>query len=206
MQTGPSDLHYALTNHSELDQETESPPPADVPRRRPPCDILETHRCLPPPASDLDRDSLGQTTDRLPERFEFTQIQMGMTFRVVLYAPDEDSANAAASAAYARIKQLNGIMSDYDPESELMQLCRTAGTGKGGAGQPRFAGRFIAIAGTLEKIGRRVRRDGRAGCQAVAQGPPDERHFRLPTNSPPPAMPSVTVTPDRRTRPAPWNC
>src|SRR5207342_3873603 len=46
------------------------------------------------------------------------------------YAPDTDSANAAARAAYARIKQLNGIMSDYEPESELMQLCRTAGTGK----------------------------------------------------------------------------
>jgi thiamine biosynthesis lipoprotein len=74
--------------------------------------------------------SAGQTTDRLPERFEFTQIQMGMLFKVVLYAPDEDSANAAARAAYARIKQLNGIMSDYDPESELMRLCDTAGTGK----------------------------------------------------------------------------
>lgn len=74
--------------------------------------------------------SIGQPTDRLPERFEFTQIQMGMPFSVVLYAPDADSANAAARAAYARIKQLNGIMSDYDPESELMQLCQTAGTGK----------------------------------------------------------------------------
>ena len=73
---------------------------------------------------------MGQTTDRLPERFEFTQFQMGMNFRVVLYAPDEDSANAAASAAYARIKQLNGLMSDYEPQSELMQLCRTAGLGK----------------------------------------------------------------------------
>jgi thiamine biosynthesis lipoprotein len=68
------------------------------------------------------------TTDRRLERFEFTQIQMGMPFRIVLYAPHADSANAAARAAYARIKQLNGIMSDYEPESELMRLCRTAGT------------------------------------------------------------------------------
>lgn len=72
----------------------------------------------------------GQTTDRLPQRFEFTQIQMGMPFRVVLYAPDEDSANAAARAVFSRIKQLNAIMSDYEPESELMRLCRTAGTGQ----------------------------------------------------------------------------
>src|SRR6266446_8814031 len=60
---------------------------------------------------------LGHPTDRFPERFEFTQIQMGMPFRIVLYAPDADSANAAARAAYARIRQLNSIMSDYDDES-----------------------------------------------------------------------------------------
>ncbi|MBI3864876.1 MAG: FAD:protein FMN transferase [Planctomycetia bacterium] len=78
----------------------------------------------------LSAVSLGQTADRPLERFEFSQIQMGMPFRVVVYARDEDSANAAASAAYARIKQLNGVMSDYEPESELMQLCRTAGSGQ----------------------------------------------------------------------------
>src|SRR5262245_32355583 len=69
-------------------------------------------------------------SDRPLERFEFTQIQMGMPFKLVLYAPHEDSANAAARAAYARIRELNGVMSDYDPDSELMQLCRTAGGGK----------------------------------------------------------------------------
>ena len=73
---------------------------------------------------------VGLATDRPPARFEFNQIQMGMPFRLVVYARHEDSANAAASAAFARIKQLNGIMSDYDPDSELMQLCRTAGSGQ----------------------------------------------------------------------------
>ncbi|MBS0266562.1 MAG: FAD:protein FMN transferase [Planctomycetes bacterium] len=72
----------------------------------------------------------GQATDRPLDRFEFNQIQMGMPFRLVVYAHDEESANAAARAAFARIKQLNGVMSDYDPDSELMQLCRTAGSGK----------------------------------------------------------------------------
>jgi thiamine biosynthesis lipoprotein len=55
---------------------------------------------------------------------------MGMPFQLVVYARDEDSANAAATAVFARIKQLNGVMSDYDPDSELMQLCRTAGSGQ----------------------------------------------------------------------------
>src|SRR5262249_47421113 len=73
--------------------------------------------------------AFGQTTDRQLERFEFTQIQMGMPFKVVLYASHADSANAAARAAYARLRELNGIMSAYDPESELMRLCKTAGTG-----------------------------------------------------------------------------
>jgi len=64
---------------------------------------------------------------QVPQRFEFTKILMGMPFKIVLYAPDESTANAAAQAALARIKQLNGILSDYEPESELMKLCRTAG-------------------------------------------------------------------------------
>jgi thiamine biosynthesis lipoprotein len=73
---------------------------------------------------------LGQATDRPQTRFEFTQIQMGMPFKIVVYAPGEDSANAAVRAAYARVRQLNAVMSDYDPQSELMRLCRTAGQGK----------------------------------------------------------------------------
>jgi len=81
-------------------------------------------------ATMADEPRAEPPSDRSLERFEFTQIQMGMPFKLVLYAPHEDSANAAARAAYARIRQLNGVMSDYDPDSELMQLCRTAGTGK----------------------------------------------------------------------------
>lgn len=74
--------------------------------------------------------TMGQASDRPLERFEFSQIQMGMPFRVVVYARGEESANSAAAAAYARIRELNGVMSDYEPESELMHLCRSAGTGQ----------------------------------------------------------------------------
>jgi thiamine biosynthesis lipoprotein len=116
--------------------------------------------------------AVGQTTDRLPERFEFTQIQMGMPFRIVLYAPDADSANAAARAAYARIRELNGIMSDYEPDSELMRLCRTAGSGKAVAVSPdllsvlshslalskKSEGAFDVTVGPLVKLWRKARR------------------------------------------------
>jgi thiamine biosynthesis lipoprotein len=55
---------------------------------------------------------------------------MGVPFRIVLYAADEAQANRAAQAAFDRVKRLNSILSDYEPDSELSQLSRTAGTGK----------------------------------------------------------------------------
>lgn len=56
-------------------------------------------------------------------RFEFESKHMGTTFRVVLYAADKDTAKKAADAAFARVAELDGIMSDYKKDSELMLLC-----------------------------------------------------------------------------------
>src|ERR1700694_4535983 len=56
-------------------------------------------------------------------RFEFTEVHMGTEFRIVLYAPGEEPAKKAAQAAFARIAELDDIMSDYRKTSELMQLC-----------------------------------------------------------------------------------
>lgn len=64
------------------------------------------------------------------DRYEFLQIEMGVPFRIVLYAADDAVANQAARAAYARIERLNAVMSDYDPDSELMRLCQMSGPGK----------------------------------------------------------------------------
>lgn len=63
-------------------------------------------------------------------RFEFTRIEMAVPVKIVLYAPDEATATRAAGAALDRIRQLNGILSDYDPASELRRLCDTAGSGR----------------------------------------------------------------------------
>jgi len=52
---------------------------------------------------------------------------MGTTFKVMVYARDETTANRAAKAAFARIVELDGIMSDYKASSELMRLCEKAG-------------------------------------------------------------------------------
>lgn len=67
----------------------------------------------------------GEPTDL--KRFTFQQPHMGTLFRIVLYAPDEAAAKKAADAAFARVAELNRILSDYLPDSELMQLCKQAG-------------------------------------------------------------------------------
>src|SRR6478609_3582872 len=58
------------------------------------------------------------------ERFQFQQPHMGTLFTITLYATNEVSARGAADAAFAKIAALNQMMTDYDPESELMRLCR----------------------------------------------------------------------------------
>jgi len=56
------------------------------------------------------------------QRYEFSEPQMGLPFRIVLYAPDKPTAEAAARAAFDRIHQLNAVLSDYEDDSELSRL------------------------------------------------------------------------------------
>ncbi len=52
---------------------------------------------------------------------------MGTQFKIIVYAPGEGNATTAAKAAFARVAELDRIMSDYRANSELMQLCEKAG-------------------------------------------------------------------------------
>ncbi|QDU38871.1 Thiamine biosynthesis lipoprotein ApbE precursor [Maioricimonas rarisocia] len=63
------------------------------------------------------------------QRFEFLQIRMGIPVSLTVYGADEQVANNAARAAYARLREIDRIMSDYDPDSELMRLCRESRPG-----------------------------------------------------------------------------
>jgi thiamine biosynthesis lipoprotein len=47
---------------------------------------------------------------------------MGTIFRIEMYAADSGQASKAAEAAFARAEDLEQIMSDYRPDSELMNL------------------------------------------------------------------------------------
>ena len=58
----------------------------------------------------------------LAERFESAEPHMGTLVRITIYASDA----SALPAAFARIRDLDNKLSDYNPESELNQLCRTA--------------------------------------------------------------------------------
>lgn len=65
--------------------------------------------------------------DQQLSRFEYTQIRMGVPARIVVYAPDAVIAERACTAAFRRFAELEDIMSDYRPTSELMRLCAQAG-------------------------------------------------------------------------------
>ena len=49
---------------------------------------------------------------------------MGTIFHIEVYAPDSHQASIAAEAAFSRAEDLEQIMSDYRPDSELMRLSR----------------------------------------------------------------------------------
>ena len=114
-------------------------------------------------------------------RREFTQVHMGTEWRIVLYSADESIANRAAGAAFDRVAELDRILSDYDPASELSRLSATAGSGRAvkigddlwhvlRRSQELAAatdGAFDVTVGPLTKMWRSARRSKRF--------PPDER-------------------------------
>lgn len=63
-------------------------------------------------------------------RFEFLRTEMAAQVKIVFYCIDAATANGAAEAAFARIRQLNAVLSDYDSQSELRRLCDTSTEGK----------------------------------------------------------------------------
>ena len=58
----------------------------------------------------------------LAEKFERVEPHMGTLFRITVDAPNVDVAHAAFDAAFARVHELDEILYDYKPQSELMRL------------------------------------------------------------------------------------
>ena len=80
------------------------------------------------------------------ERVDFSAPLMATTFRISLHAETRAQAETAAAAAFKRIADLNAVFSDYEPNSELMQLCN------GGPNMP-----FKASADLFELISRSLK-------------------------------------------------
>ncbi len=106
------------------------------------------------------------------QRYEFQRIRMGIPVKITLYATDDPTAKQASDSAFARFKQLDRILSDYDPDSELMQLCAKAGDGRSHPVSGdlkavlahslelsrRTGGAFDVAVGPLVKLWRKARR------------------------------------------------
>jgi thiamine biosynthesis lipoprotein len=105
------------------------------------------------------------------KRFSYSEPHMGTTFKLVFYAPDESAADKAQKAAFARVAELDGIMSDYKATSELMQLCKKAGGDPVQVSDELFTvlaksqevarasdGAFDVTVGPIVKLWRRARR------------------------------------------------
>ncbi len=114
-------------------------------------------------------------------RFEYARPEMGVPFRIVLYASDRPTADSAAEAAFARIAALNDHLSDYEYDSELSALSRTSGSGTNVPVSPELwkvlvqaqklaeqtSGAFDVTVGPMTSLWRKVRREKRL--------PPPER-------------------------------
>lgn len=70
----------------------------------------------------------GQEVPTALLRFQETFPQMGVEFEVIFYAKDKPAGQLAMEAVKSHLAHLNGLLSDYDTESELSRLSRRSPT------------------------------------------------------------------------------
>lgn len=107
------------------------------------------------------------------QRLEFQTPQMGVPFRIVLFARNPAKAEAAAAKVFERVSSLNRIFSDYEYDSELSRLSRSSGSGTAVHLSPELAeilttsqrlarqtdGAFDVTVGPATALWRRARRE-----------------------------------------------
>jgi FAD:protein FMN transferase len=108
-----------------------------------------------------------------PARIRETRRLMGVPWTITVYA-SEAAAHAAIAAAFAEISRLEGILSDYDPDSELSRLSAASPTSgpvavgddlwrvlsTAVAWRDRSGGAFDPTVGPLTTLWRQARRSG----------------------------------------------
>lgn len=107
------------------------------------------------------------------QRYEYNSVHMGTQFKIVLYAADASLAGRASDAAFARIEELDNILSDYIDGSELNRLSLSSGSGRPvQVSEPLFrvlkhsveisektGGHFDMTVGPFSQIWRGIRRE-----------------------------------------------
>jgi thiamine biosynthesis lipoprotein len=108
-------------------------------------------------------------------RFTLVEYHMGIDARLVVYAANKQVVDKACEAAFKRIAQLDDMMSDYRPKSELMRLCaQPKGTAvkisddlyrvfeRSQTVSRRSDGAFDITVGPLVQLWRKARKNGKA--------------------------------------------
>lgn len=121
---------------------------------------------------------------------------MGTLFRIVACAPDSGSGAEAADAAFARIRELEAALGDYDPDGEVSRIARayepgvpvevSADLARGlelaGEWWERTGGHFDASLGAMTRLWRRSMRRGSlpdSASLAAARAASGWRHVRV---------------------------
>ncbi|MDO5581999.1 MAG: FAD:protein FMN transferase [Planctomycetia bacterium] len=76
------------------------------------------------------------------KRFDYTAQKMGIPLSFALYAPSEKAASDAVDLVLVKFDEINQKMSDYTPESEVIQACRTS----------EQTGNFVPISSDLYQV------------------------------------------------------
>lgn len=107
-------------------------------------------------------------------RYEFDEPHMGTKVRILFYASSAAQAEGGRKAAFAVMKQVDDLMSDYKPDSELSRLSAASGKGPQPVSQALYDvlqssldtarasdGAFDITVGPLVRLWRRSRKEGK---------------------------------------------
>jgi thiamine biosynthesis lipoprotein len=140
--------------------------------------------------------------DRRPlTRFEFTESHMATPCEIKLYAPDAETAQAAAREAYQEIAAIDESMNDWKAESEISRLSAASGGREVAVSDRLFEvleasqrisafsqGAFDITVGPVVKLWRRIKKDSRMASPEELRGALASVGYR-----------HVTLDPARRT-------
>lgn len=120
------------------------------------------------------------------QRYQFEEAAMGTSFQLVFYGDGPAAAKVAARAAFSRIHELDALLSDYKPSSEISRLSGASAAAPGAARKVSTelarvlrsaeevsratSGAFDVTVGPLVRLWRRAARQGQLpDAQAIEQ-------------------------------------